>query len=532
MGNKFNKQELDIILQKNEEKPENISIECHFELHEESDEKSKNKDDDSNDSFDFEDDEITLSSPNSIVKDLNMYPYNCVGTLTVKFSNEEFQYTCFLISENSVVTLASNLINKTGQKAEYIMTTFSNEEIKWENIFIQKEEQNSEKQNSKLAIIFYSKSISKEWLGVKIKDKVNSYNYIETIISNGNKINEFSNEKNEDKNNFKDNEIKNKLSLIYLKLVIENNIFKNLKSNEEKIISKRAPGSPLYCFDFYSEIGRYVFGIIDEFFDFHVFDLKDITFLVNMINKRKLLLEPNHKNINENNIINLDLSKRKLDICSIKYLSEYNLNNLYLLDLSENKLNSKSAFYLSQCKFYNLKHLNLNKNEIKDEGLIHIANGQFQKLQYLHLSSNKISHKGIKGLVKTHFIDNLETLSLSNNSKITDLGVSYIKDIRWPKLKTLVLSNTRLTIQSLVYLDKGIESLPKLRSLYISSNNFIEDGCKLYINSLRLNYIKVYTKKDYKYNGEKEDEDEIIDVCDCDGSCECYLYRNEIYNEK
>ena len=109
-------------------------------------------------------------------------------------------------------------------------------------------------------------------------------------------------------------------------MVIENNIFKNLKSNEEKIISKRAPGSPLYCSDLDSDskIGRYVFGIIDEYFDFHVFDLKDMAFLVNSINKRKL------------------------DICSIKYLSEYNLNNLYLLDLSENKLNSKSAFYLCQ----------------------------------------------------------------------------------------------------------------------------------------------------------------------------------------
>ena len=95
-------------------------------------------------------------------------------------------------------------------------------------------------------------------------------------------------------------------------MVIENNIFKNLKSNEEKIISKRAPGSPLYCSDLDSDskIGRYVFGIIDEYFDFHVFDLKDMAFLVNIINKRKLLLKPNHKNINENNIINLDLSKR------------------------------------------------------------------------------------------------------------------------------------------------------------------------------------------------------------------------------
>ena len=98
-------------------------------------------------------------------------------------------YTCFLIDINVVVTLASNLENKNkGGKAISIITSFSNEKVKWENIYIQGEENSKRKKNktedktqnksldnltSKLAVILYDKNIGREWLGAEcLKRKI------------------------------------------------------------------------------------------------------------------------------------------------------------------------------------------------------------------------------------------------------------------------------------------------------------------------------------------------------------------------
>ena len=119
------------------------------------------------------------------IENIKMFPYNPIGTISVKFPlNEEiFVYTCFLIDTNVVVTLASNLENKNkGGKAKSIVTSFSEENVKWENIIIQGEEksklkfiedkkQNDFKNNlsSKLAVILYKNELSNEWLGVEGK---------------------------------------------------------------------------------------------------------------------------------------------------------------------------------------------------------------------------------------------------------------------------------------------------------------------------------------------------------------------------
>ena len=72
--------------------------------------------------------------------------------------------------------MATNLDNKNkGGKAELIMTSFINEKVKWENIFIQGEEKSKKKKDqneslnnssSKIAVILYNGSITNEWLGV------------------------------------------------------------------------------------------------------------------------------------------------------------------------------------------------------------------------------------------------------------------------------------------------------------------------------------------------------------------------------
>jgi len=85
-----------------------------------------------------------LNNPKLEVKNIKKYPYNSIGTISVQFpsSDEIFVYTCFLIDSNVVVTLASNLENKNkGGKAKLIKISFSKENVKWENIFIQEEEE-------------------------------------------------------------------------------------------------------------------------------------------------------------------------------------------------------------------------------------------------------------------------------------------------------------------------------------------------------------------------------------------------------
>jgi len=137
-----------------------------------------------NDSFILSDDpDYDINNPLLDVKDVSKFPYSQIGTITVKFPVREeiFVYTCFLIHSNAVVTLASNLESKSkGGKAKSIVTSFSEEKVTWENIFIQGEEipnENSEEDkipidslenlSSKLAVIIYKDDISNEWLGVE-----------------------------------------------------------------------------------------------------------------------------------------------------------------------------------------------------------------------------------------------------------------------------------------------------------------------------------------------------------------------------
>lgn len=88
-----------------------------------------------------------IDSPLLDVKDVNKFPYNTIGLISSKFSSskENYFYTCFAIYKNVVITLASNLIDENkGGKSISISTSFSNEKIKWDNIYIQSKNTNLE----------------------------------------------------------------------------------------------------------------------------------------------------------------------------------------------------------------------------------------------------------------------------------------------------------------------------------------------------------------------------------------------------
>ena len=459
--------------------------------------------------------EVTQELDNAAlnVKNMNKFPYSAIGTLSVKFpvSEEEFISTCFLIDTNVVMTLASNLeSNSKGGKAKSIMTSFSKEPVKWENIFIQgsetkgkgkKDKDKDKNQNealdnlqSKLAVILFDDNVSKEWLGVeggkkedfegrdifavfsfedksttttegKDGEKIGQQKFREIFISN---VNPFSTAAQ------KDNE------------------------NGELDLIKQSPGSPLYYNDYNN--GAYVIAVINESYEFQYFERKTMVFLANMVNQGKLLRKKVNKGIDEDNIVQLDLQRNDFGPLDIKYLTDFDLKNLRILDLSSNSIKPQGAFYLSQGKFSSLESLNLNFNEIGDEGLNHIANGFFSKLNSLYLFHDNISSEGIKYLVKAEFVNNLIILSLSENPNIGDTGVRYMKEHKgWAKLSILNLNYTGLTDVALDYLGKS--SMPKLKKLNIQGNKFSDAG-KANINALRMNHIHV----SYRTEAERQKE--------------------------
>ena len=443
-----------------------------------------------------------MSDRNINVKNIKKFPYCAIGIISVQYpvSDEVFKYTCFLIDTNIVVTLAANLENKNqGGRAKSIVTSFSKENVKWENIFIQDQERTKENNNkkedknknelldnfpSKLAVIIYNYNFNNEWLGVDYgkKEDFEGKDIIAVFsFKEDNKIITFQGEEKTSQPKFKE------ICVYNVNPFLEASK-KGEEEEEELDLIKQSPGSPLIYKDYNG--GAYVIAIITENFEFQYFDKKTMIFLVNMVKKGKLFRKKINKDIDEENIINLSLEGYYLGPSDIKFLTEFNLLHLRFLDLNNNLIRSKGAFYLSQNKFISLESLNLSNNKIGDEGLNHIANGSFSKLKILHLSYNYITSEGIKYLVKAKFIYQLIILSLSDNMKIGDNGISYIKEIKgWGKLvNTLNLNNIGLTDIGLDYMAKI--NMPKLKRLNIWGNKFTKSG-KSIIEDLRKNFIIV-----------------------------------------
>ena len=462
-----------------------------------------NYSDNTGDSFNFSTEENQIiTSPLLDVKNIKKYPYVTVGTVIVKFpeADKDEYYSCFLIDTNVVITLASNLEdNSKGGKAKSIITSFKDEKVKWENIIIQGEKKDDKKKenvktlegadNSKLAAILYEDNLETEWIGVEGGESTSfDGRDINCIFTLGLKDETYDGEKS--KNNLKYREVN----------VTNNNPFDKLDSSseEEDWISRCSPGSPVYYKDFNN--GAYVIAVINKLHCKQFFDRETMVFLVSAVNKGKLMRKKTHKGIDEDNIVQLDLSRNDFGPLDIKYLTDFDLKNLRILDLSSNSIKPQGAFYLSQGKFSCLESLNLNFNEIGDEGLNHIANGFFSKLNYLYLFHNNISVEGIKHLVKAEFVNNLVILSLSENPNIGDTGIRIMKEHKgWGKLNTLNLNSTGLTDDALKYL--GEASMPKLKKLNILGNKFTENG-KPNINGLRMNHIHV----SYRTQAEREKE--------------------------
>ena len=467
----------------------------------------------------------TITSDNSIVQN-KQFPYSCVKSIMVSFDNGNvYEYfTGFIIDTNAIVTLASNVI-KNGKKG-LVKTCFSDKPVK--SIFtpldFKKEQNENNKKKNKddnikndnnspfypnLAVIAYEDNIVDEWIGVEslslddlspkdlnlicslgLKNE-NIHKEINGNDSNSSSIMNISNSSNNSENSSV--KLNNACEIHEQNVTTTTRFDEDLEVEEQKKL-KKCLGGPVYYKDY--DQGAFVVGILDlkqeedgDTYSLTFFDNKCLNFLVDCVNKAKLLRKKNHKNIDEEHIIKLDLSRNDFGPLDVKYLTDFDLKNLRYLDLSSNSIKPQGAFYLSQGKYPNLELLNLNFNEIGDEGLNHIANGNFTKLTNLFLFHNNISDKGIQYLCKADFISNLIILSLSENPNIGDTGIRIIKEnTNWGKLTTLNLNGTGLTDVAVGYLTNS--SMPSLKRLNIIGNKF-SNKIVFSISSLKLNHIKV-----------------------------------------
>ena len=453
-----------------------------------------------------------ITSRSSAVSRSKEFPYIGVGTLTVKFSqsNNESCKTCFIIDSNVIVTLESNVKKIEKGNANHIITSFNDKVIKESNIYlferdyekICKQKLNPNYSGFKnLAVLLYEDNVSDEWVGIEgLREEEISNKDLYLMCSLGIKNTKNKDNDDEQKNNLvicDIHEMNVQISTSFQKIEKEDDEDK-LK---EKQLLKQCKGGPVYYKDYNG--GAYVIGILNRDYKIYSFTKENMIFLVNMVNKGKLLRKKIHKGIDEEHIVKLDLSRNDFGPLDVKYLTDFDLKNLRILDLSSNSIKPQGAFYLSQGKYPALESLNLNFNEIGDEGLSHIANGFFNKLTSLFLFHNNISHVGINSLCKADFIRNLMILSLSENPNITDDGVRIIKEAKnWTRLNTLNLNATGLTDAAVNYLTNS--SMPKLRKLSLTGNKFTS-GIEPSISALKLNRVKVeYLSPEEKKKREKK----------------------------
>ena len=480
----FNKQKQELIEKEEKEKEEKEKEEKEKK---EGEEKKDNLDDNDDDFVFFED---KISSSSKIrEKDKRKYPYSIVGVLTVKFPNSEdmMDYTCFLISKNIILTLATNLYDKDkGGKAIYIKTSLSDEVINWDNIIIQhnkkekkyydkKDEKNDiidEKDLFKKMAIIILKNPKDEWFAVEFNKK-DDCKYCRSIFLMDLK-----------------RDLENKIEEpIFGIIEIEvNNPFQNLLNKEEnnnKDLIKRSPGSPIFWGG--HDGGAHVVAILNQKYEFQCFDDENAEFL--RYEKRRI--ERFKDGVDQDNIKTLILEDNDFGPLDMEYLSQFDLKYVTILNLSGNSIKALGAQYISKANFPYLKILNLNFNEIEDSGLESIASNEYNYLKELHLFYNKISDRGINYLVKAKFTTNLQILSLSDNPNIKAEGTNIMKENKvWSELKFLYMNSTGLNDEALKNLSEAV--MPKLETLNIQDNNFSKRGKKLIEDLRKKNIIVKY----------------------------------------
>lgn len=428
-------------------------------------------------SLDNENNEWGNSSSNSLyhtIKDEKRFPYVAIGTITFKFSgNESFEHTCFAISKKVIVTHLSFIKNKQKNASE-ITTTLTSEKLSMKNCV--------KYENKNLAVFSLEESYVTQWIGVDeyISQKKNNdkkpknYGHMKIVFSTGKGTKADLDRSDsivfqDERSSFGGSNTK----LIPFLKEINYDEENKIKLNQSKdSMKKQMVGGVLYYKNSQNG-GAYAIGIVDKNEQPSFFDLDTLKFLYEQVNKAKL---SSTEGIDENSIVELDLSKKSIGPSHIKFLTEFKLSNLKRLNLLKNQIGPQGAFYLGQSKFANLEILILNFNEIGDEGMQYLSKGPFLGLKYLYLFHNNISNLGLEYILDSIFIDTLLLLDLSDNPNINTDGIEAIsKGIQknnnvLKELLCLNLSATSLNEKSLEKLNEI--QFPKLKKLIMNDINF------------------------------------------------------------
>lgn len=186
------------------------------------------------------------------------------------------------------------------------------------------------------------------------------------------------------------------------------------------------------------------------------------------------------------NLISLDLADSDLTDAGMSHLPKFK----HLKKLSLFYCNISNSGLAHIARMTQLEELNLDSRDIGDEGLIHLRN--LKNLKSLDIFSGRVTDAGcmhishITSLTSLELcgggvgdfgcahlasrLDNLTSLNLSQNERITNRGAAALAALRG--LKALNLSNTRVTSGCLKFLGE----LVKLQSLALYGCQGIDDG--------------------------------------------------------
>ena len=400
------------------------------------------------------------------VKNNSSFPYISFGIIYFKLKNESMiEQICFLMYKKLIATYfpfseQDNIVE--------IKSSFSDEIINLKSCKIY--------QQKKLAIFFLNKKNFSKWIGVekyncyldeceneskKKKVKIIFIREQEDLDNTENNIST-----NHETNNLIDKESNHILS----EFCCDFDDLNKLKNNKNLKNKNQIKSGIIYFKN--NKGGAYAIGIIDTNLNPILFDGGTLNFLY------KIVYGETGYSISgkDENVIELDLSKRNIGPSHIKILTEFNLINLKKLNLFKNQIGPQGAFYLGQSKFSNLEILNLNFNSINDEEVEYLSKGTFLNLKYLYLFHNNITNEGVNFILESIFIDTLIFLDLSDNPYINNKGILYIKE----KIKknSNVLKNLKGLNLSFSHInDKAIDlinnsNFPNMKKLILKGIKF------------------------------------------------------------
>ena len=401
------------------------------------------------------------TNQNNKINNINKYPENCIGILEFEKDKIKGKGTASLISENIVLTSASNIYDfETKKFFSNISYKHSNGKI-YKDIDFKKITKNYGKNHldeDNWAIIIFKSKISNYYLGIDYQE-IDSLPSIEINIYGYN---------------------------------INGELFygvTNAETQSDNTITYKFPcvkgenGAPLI-----KKVDNkyYIFGLNiscnekNQLNYGNIFE-KDTIKLIYYIKEKK------RKFIDESTVISLDLSNKNLNCNDMKNFEVYQFSNIIDLNLANNNIKDKGIKNIINSRLQSLKKLNLESNDIGDEGLSVLFQCNFRTLNELELSNNNISEKGIIDLCKCDFKHTLIKLNLSENPKIGDKGIKNLVNVNWEKLENLIIIQINLT-------NKGLQFLTKTNIITINMNrNKITIEAENIINSLKLDNKQIIT---------------------------------------